>query len=333
MKNNKKKSPTMKIMSAATMLAVSAAMLGTSTYAWFTMNKTVEVKGMKLQASAEKGILINEMAGVSDGTWSETALAGQEDPIALRPASTYDFSDWWHANSKKTNLEAGIGSGTTVEDNNTVLISSDVYYADLGSGTSFDNTPAVADTNAERNVCFNDVVAGSGATANALDAGEGYYIKYTYYIKTSGNEALNVTAGNLKAAVTATKTAGEGSGTHSATALDSALRVGIKVAGDSKATIFAPVAGADTSYKVTKDTAGSDAYEVTPVIASATGTATDATSINNAAVTLPAVTANGIAVDVYVWFEGEDTHCKSDNLAEILDNYQIDIKFTDADLA
>jgi hypothetical protein len=40
MKNNKKRSPMMKIVSAAAMLAVSASMLGTSTYAWFTMNKT-----------------------------------------------------------------------------------------------------------------------------------------------------------------------------------------------------------------------------------------------------------------------------------------------------
>jgi hypothetical protein len=50
MKNNNKKkgSTAKKLMPAAMMLAVSASMLGTSTYAWFTMNKTVEVKGLKL---------------------------------------------------------------------------------------------------------------------------------------------------------------------------------------------------------------------------------------------------------------------------------------------
>ena len=43
----------MKIVSAAAMLAVSASMLGTSTYAWFTMNKEVTVQNLAVQAKAE----------------------------------------------------------------------------------------------------------------------------------------------------------------------------------------------------------------------------------------------------------------------------------------
>ena len=321
-----------KLISAIAMLTVSAVTLSTATYAWFTMNKDVKVTGMKLQATAEKGILINEMQGVSDGTWSETALAGQDTPIALRPTSTYNLNDWWHANSRKTNLEAGIGSGAnaTVEDGNTVKRADNSYYESL-AGALTDNTTANADTNAARTVYFKD---GVGTNSGTMDDGEAYYIKYTYYIKSSANEALTVTAENLKASVKATKTDGTGSGTtHSAAALDSALRVGIKVDGDSKATIFAPVGGADTAYNVTNNAGGSASTAVSPIVASATGTETDATSINTSAVSLPAVTAPGLKVDVYVWFEGEDTHCKSDNLAEILDNYQIDITFTDADLA
>ena len=58
MKNNKKKSPMMKIVSAAAMLAVSASMLGTSTYAWFSMNKTVNVNGLKLNVKADSTYLI-----------------------------------------------------------------------------------------------------------------------------------------------------------------------------------------------------------------------------------------------------------------------------------
>lgn len=333
MKNNniKKAANRTKLFSAIGMFTISAAMLASSTFAWFTMNKTVEVTGMKLQATAEKGILINEMARPSEGTWSESAIAGQAAPIALRPASTSNFTDWWHANSRKTNLEAGIGSGTAtaVDSDNTVQLASGEYYSSLANALT-DVTSATADTNAERTVYYND---GIGANSDTLDEGEAYYIKYTYYIKSSANEALNVSAGNLQAAVKATKTAGAGSGTtHSSDALDSALRVGIKVTDDDKATIFAPVAGADANYKVTKDAAGSDSVAITPIVASTTGTATAATAINAANVSLPAVTANGIAVDVYVWFEGEDTNCKSDNLAEILDNYQIDITFTDAEL-
>ena len=141
---------------------------------------------------------------------------------------------------------------------------------------------------------------------------------------------MNVTEGNLQAAVKATKLneAGETDSLN----LDKALRVGIKVSGDTKATIFAPVAGADEGYNVTNNGSGSAYTAVAPVRATTTGTATAFTSINTAAVSLPAVTANGLEVDVYVWFEGEDTNCKSDNLTAVLDSYQIDITFKDVDL-
>ena len=331
--NAKRKNGTMKkLIPAAGMLALSASMLATSTYAWFTMNKSVEVTGMQLKAEAEKGILINEMSGVSEGTWSAAALAGQSSAIALRPASTSDLTNWWHANSKITSNEGGAGAGetVTVDATNTVALDTGVYYSDIkpnATGISAADTAADADTNAARTVYYSD---GVGGTDGALDNGEGYYILYKYYIKTSGNTPLSVTAGNLKAAVKATKTNDDDE--YISTNLDKALRVGIKVAGDNKTTIFAPVAGADTSYNVTNNVGGSAYTAVEPAVTSNTGTATAATSINTGAVSLPAVTATGLEVDVYVWFEGEDSNCKSDNLTTVLDSYQIDITFTDTDL-
>jgi hypothetical protein len=337
MKNNniKKAANRTKLFSAIGMFTVSAAMLASSTFAWFTMNKNVEVKGMQLKAEAEKGILINEMSGYdvsTNGTWSAEALAGQSSAIALRPASTSDLANWWHANSKITSNEGGAGSGATVtvDSDNTVALDTGVYYADIkpnATGIDAATTAATKDANAERTVYYGD---GVGGTADTLDEGEGYYILYKYYIKTSGNTALNVTAGNLKAAVKATKINNDTE--NISTNLDKALRVGIKVSGDNKTTIFAPVAGADAKNNITNDAAGSAYTEITNVTTTATGTATAATSINTAAVSLPAVTATGLEVDVYVWFEGEDTNCKSDNLTAVLDSYQIDIVFSDADL-
>ncbi|MCR5015153.1 MAG: hypothetical protein K6A75_01080 [Ruminococcus sp.] len=319
MKNNKKKSPMMKIVSAAAMLAVSASMLGTSTYAWFTMNKDVKVTGMNMKAHAEKGILINEMQGMDEGTWSEEALAGQPTAIALRPASTSDFTNWWHANSKITSGEAGsTGSGSV--DANTVLISSGTYYNNISS-ISTSGTAASADENAARTVYYSDGVGGS---SGACDEGEAYYIKYTYYIKSSSESPLAVTQGKLKATVSATKTNNDTSGTS--VTLDKALRVGVKI--DNNVTIFAPLADGNTvDYQVAGSTAGTTYADVTAYKGNA------ATAIDNtAAVTLPAVTSAGKAVDVYIWYEGEDVNCKSDNLTTVLDSYQVDITFTDADL-
>jgi hypothetical protein len=318
MKTNKKKSSTMKkLLPAFAMLTVSAISLSSATYAWFTMNKSVEVTGMMLKAQAEKGILINELAATDGGTWSEAALA-PSTVNALRPASTANFTNWWHANSKKTNTEAGVNAaGTAVDTDNTVAISSGVYYSDI-SDISHSDTAAVADTNAASEVYYVD---GTGTTADTYDNGEGYYVKYTYYIKSSSNEALVVPAGQLKANVTATLQESQ------AQDLDKALRVGIKVNTDAKATIFAPVTGSTTgTYKVAGSTSGATFVEVTPYAAD-----TDV-AINAADVSLPKVTAAGLPVYVYVWFEGEDVNCKSDNLSEALNSYQIDIKFTDAAL-
>ena len=325
-----------KLLPAFAMLTVSAISLTSATYAWFTMNKSVEVTGMQLKAQAEKGILINEMAGngtvgegasaVNNGTWSESALA-ESAVHALRPASTSDFTSWWHANSKKTNTEAGVNAGGNGVDANTVQLTGGGYYSNItyvenGATVLKNDTAAAADTNCASTVYYTD---GTGANSG-YDDGEGFYVKYTYYIKSSSNDGLTVTAGKLQATVKATLQGDN----PTAQALDKALRVGIQVNGDSQATIFAPVSGSTTTaYKVTGDAAGTadSLKEVTPI---AGGTAT---GLNAAKVNLPAVTADGLAVDVYVWFEGEDANCMSDNLAATLNAYQIDITFTDADLA
>ena len=68
--NNNKKNTTMrKIVPAAGMLSISAVMLATSTYAWFTMNKEVEVTGLQMQATASSGLEISLGAfGTQSGT-------------------------------------------------------------------------------------------------------------------------------------------------------------------------------------------------------------------------------------------------------------------------
>ena len=62
----------MKIVSAAAMLAVSASMLGTSTYAWFSMNKTVTATGISLTATGPQQLLIK---GSAAGAIYKSAIA------------------------------------------------------------------------------------------------------------------------------------------------------------------------------------------------------------------------------------------------------------------
>ena len=59
-KNEKRKNSTMKkLIPAAGMLALSASMLATSTYAWFTMNKEVEVTGLTMKTKVSSNLLIS----------------------------------------------------------------------------------------------------------------------------------------------------------------------------------------------------------------------------------------------------------------------------------
>ena len=339
-----------KLIPAAAMLAVSAAMLTTATYAWFTMNKEVSVTGMEVKAHAEDGLLINEVKASADLNWDDAATANATTPtnVVLRPASTSDMVTFWHANSKKPHDEAGVddldatvtleGGGkflnvtagqTDIEDNKVVG-----PETDTGEGAN----PAVGNSKAETHIYYKD--ASFGGDDTAYQDGEGFYVKYTYYLKSSG--AQDLTVDNLQAQVKATKKAGD---TGTSTNLEKSLRVGVAVP-ESNASdaaiggykIFAPVAGADSSYGVTADAAGTSSSVITvaPIAASATGSFTAYTKLNNVdsgtttSIVIPDVKDNGLPVYVYVWFEGEDTNCMSDNLTTILSTYDIDIQFKDA---
>ena len=84
--NNKKKGNTAKkLMPAAAMLAVSASMLATSTYAWFTMNKEVQLTGMQLKTKVGSNVLIS--SNNAEGSYSpDTLLEGRK--VLLEPVSS-----------------------------------------------------------------------------------------------------------------------------------------------------------------------------------------------------------------------------------------------------
>lgn len=300
-----------RLYSAFMMLIISTFMLISSTYAWFTMNKEVSVVGMEISAHAEEGLLINEVPDADSTTWDEEATANTTPiVISLQPVSTHNLTAWWHANSKKSSDEAGIDNLS-----GTVDVDEGKKYTDLSAVTDeavVSAAQATGNTKAETHVFYKDTKHG---TSGSYDEGEGYYVMYKYYLKSSSTEDLVIT--DLGVTVTATKINDE-----DAQDLDKALRVGVKI--DDDILIFAPVAGADTSYGVTNNETGSSTTTVAPK--------TSKTAINTDDITIPKVTDDGLAVEVYVWFEGEDTNCMSDNLTAVLNSYEINIKFTDDDL-
>ena len=95
------------LAAAIAMTLVATVALGSSTYAWFTMNKEVSVKGMQVKAQAEAGLLINEVKTAGDDYWDESATALVAPGTALVPTSTTNATKWFHANSRIASDEAG----------------------------------------------------------------------------------------------------------------------------------------------------------------------------------------------------------------------------------
>lgn len=264
------------------------------------MNKDVDVTSMQVKAAAEDGLLVNEVATANDAYWDEQASAAQTAATAvlLHPSSTKDGSTWYHAASKKSSSSASATSGAESAD----LVNGYTALTGLAAITGMScDTPATGNNLARRQTM------GTSATATA-----GYYVHYTYYLKSSSGTAVTLDGTNaylnVKSVVATLPS------TQASDALNPSLRVGIKV--NSNFYIFASVANYTTSYYVAAGTT-----ETRP-IAGSTVTKTDLE-------TLPANGSAGTPVEVYIWYEGEDAGCKSDNArATELDNINVDITFS-----
>lgn len=252
-----------KIAAASAMLMLSATMLGTSTFAWFTMNREVTVNGMQVQARAEAGILVSNAA---DGDYDETAASAKDTIAELYPGSTSNLEDWFHSSSGKSDTA---------------------------------NTQ-------------HEYEAGTAWTANTSASTRGNYVVHDFYLKSSKKtDPLSFTKLVIKDLHVLTPSQN----------LTKALRVGVKIAGDSNAYIFSPTGG-QTSYSVTTVTGAYAAANMTTVSAISSGTAD--TTITS----LPDIDTNApVHVQVFIWYEGEDANCISDNVVASLESVSVDMTF------
>lgn len=272
------KKAALKLIPAVCMLLISAMMLGTTTYAWFSMSNQVQATGMQVQAKAESGLVIRNaettQSGVVYNNWSTASPAQHADPVLLIPTSTADLVHWYHNQSSLiSSAMPNQSTGYTLEE--TLTSRADEYNSDL-------------------------------------------FACYKYYIKTTDAHNLTVTSLRVKQiAVTFPDT-------QQSTNLNKALRVGvIAVPGDTGMgggtngdvlAIYAPVDGATTSYHVNHDSSTITANgKDTPV------QLTNVTSIPFSDL--------GLAVYIYIWFEGEDNNCRSSNVTATLDNLQVAVTF------
>ena len=183
MKNDKRKNSTAKkLLPAAMMLAVSASMLGTSTYAWFTMNKEVNVSNMKVKVISETPyLLVNEES-------SSNAASGYDVTANLMAAADAE-AELKLVNPKTIASETAANQGDpTMAWQEAVAASAD-NYAKTGN---FTDVTLAADTAANANPHI------LGAGTGPSNAFRGYVLSYDLFFKT----ANSTDAKNLRLATT-----------------------------------------------------------------------------------------------------------------------------------
>lgn len=300
MKNNKKKSSTArKLLPAFAMLTVSAISLSTSTYAWFTMNDSVEVKNINLTASAPSGIEISFGKGTNAGTLAtgDTYVGN----LAVAPTNedwtnVISFADYYTVSTLKP---ASSVDGKSI-------------FATDGSNQSGKKVPVGATfTNVST---LPTLVTGDNAQTNGT--ANQYYIEIPVWFRSMADSSTNL--GLAVSVIDA----------DSGVALKTAARVAL-LSSDKNTSygVYAPT-GADyfDQYSVTNgavNKAGTIAADGESAGATFYGAVTlkDSTAT---LVTLPGKTeGNTYGAEqqyfIRVWLEGEDVNCWNDNAGQDFD--------------
>ncbi|MBQ6755913.1 MAG: hypothetical protein IJP43_03050 [Oscillospiraceae bacterium] len=265
------------LIAAIAMLLVASLALGSSTYAWFSMNTTVTAKGMQVKAKAEGGIVISNSA---KSTWGAEANSTLTTVTEMLPTSTSNLTNWYH--------------GTSTDPSNANASTSS--YANGAASISLKNAGGLGYFDADDD--------------DTKDDNEDvYYLVTNYYIKSTTAQALQTPLYIKSVNVSTT--------TSATTALNGALRVAVKY-GDNFY-IYGSTASSTLAYYV-----GNQSSNQTTIYRY------DASNTQINGVTSVANTDNGATlVQIYAWYEGEDTSCLSNNIAGLTpDTLSIEVQFS-----
>ncbi len=152
---------------------------------------------------------------------------------------------------------------------------------------------------------FSNGVDGIGQAESKL---RNYVLKKTFFVKSTGESAWTAPLyiNEVTAEVASTTRSGSGD-------LNKALRVLVVVNG-TDSFIYAPVSGYDTAIN----------YKGTTPLTLKAATTDSTTSITS----IPNTDADAIRIDMYIYYEGEDTNCKSSNITAIsVDTLKISARF------
>ena len=330
-KTNAKK----KLIPAAAMLAISAAMLSTATYAWFTMNKNAEVTGIQMTATVPEGLQISLGKGMNGTALENTASDDGQTWTITEPENTDAATCWSNSVSFSQYYDVGKlapASSTT---------GGDIFYTknatDVGRTISSTATfsSAINGNNKDKANTWAKPKTDATSTSQTLtDSGsDGYYIDFPVWFRNADS-----TEAKLKVTAVAKQLTSTGN-------LYKAARVSILSEENNTlstlSNVILPKAAIDSSdvlavYQNNKsNTAGTVASSgITDGAVDTTGTigSSNTTQIyktitkydNTGIITVPAKTSvtnrtlygEFSKYIVRVWLEGEDMECYNPNAGQ-----------------
>ena len=175
-----------KLVPAVAMLTTSAIMLSSVTYAWFTLNKEVEVTGLKMQATASSGLEISLGAwGTQAGTKAISVNTPSKEDISWKRA--IPVSDYYKTVGK-------ILPSSTDDALDIFKVPDEKVYAG-GHAVETDATISSATQADSATLTLQTYDAGTGGLETVDTNGtEGYYIDIPMWIRSSNQTDTDVYA-------------------------------------------------------------------------------------------------------------------------------------------
>lgn len=307
-----------KLIPAVAMFTASAVMLSTATYAWFTMNRDVQVDGLQMTATTSSSLEISlgELDTVAtptkdSATWTKKiAVSDFYKTIGkLKPASSADGNNLYLIEDEE-GIYAG---GTKVADDANVIAATQANSATLTAGKI------------------------TGTKIEQTENNSGYFIDVPMWIRSSNKDDAG---SDVYCTVTIVDGENEDT-TDNGTELMKAVRVAVipvasgndatDLTGSSKMssattnalTANTPAVGNTTVFGLTNDTYNTKVLTSATTYNNATGAAGTiveangdndkrTTATNTAVFKLPAANDNNYGVEsfiVRVWLEGESKYC------------------------
>jgi len=300
-----------KLIPALALLLVSAVLLATSSFAWFSMNTTVTVTGMSVTTRVDSNLLIADGANANANDSYFMAPALDQSVVGkLEPVSSVNGVDFfYHA----TSGVSGSGAAT------------DTTFYEYDEGDTLDGawTAALADgTAAKKGTAYDaDFNTNYGNTIDDDEDAAFYgYVDYVFYLKATNSDlshtqVVKLTECDLRY--------------NNGAVSDKAWRVA--VFSETVAEGAAGSAPAAGNLKTIIGLAGADYFtDGEAVSANAPFARASVTNFGTEAVMGAAIASGSTQrykVTVRLWLEGEDESCNNDTYASLSNAYTLNLQF------